>query len=237
MTMDLFDYGLRRLTEHPRPDWKRDLARLYDEWAVAPEDRRPQIEREMVLAYAPLLVHVARRYHVRGDGLTRRDSFEIGLTSFSESLRRFDPDVSPRGSLAFSSWLVNLAENGMRSAVRTSLTQRRSLCQTVSIDDDSDVYARAAVSMDDERVATAGEESVRAVVMRAIGEMGHVDAIIARMILLDEATREEVLGALSDAGVDMTINALRSRYHDVVLPRLRAELVRAGYGYEEGYDG
>lgn len=228
MTSDLYSEALRRIRTSPQPDWKTEMQELYDAWSACDDyDEQKRLEDEMVVAFLPLLAHVAYRYHNEAAGFTRRDAFEVGLARFPYALQMFKPERSPRGTRAFSSWMINAAERAMCAALRKALT-RRDIALVVSLDTSTNLPKRL-MSADDDALRHVGQPGVEEVVEETIGEMSEMDALAARMILLRGATRQQVLDAFAERGREATLQSLRDRYHGYILPKLRWALVAAGY--------
>lgn len=237
--LDLFEEGRRRFYASPRPDWKSDLKRLYERWMVADDaHRRAEIEDEMVCAYAPFLFWKSSQYVSDWCGVTHEDAFYAGLSRFQYSLKKFDVADSPRGTVAFSSYLMNLAMLDMLKALQSA--QRKAHREPDSLDEFLDVpfspqqcarhhdVEMAAADIDTPEEALSREE-IWDITERTIARMSPRDALLARCMLIDEMTWGECCERLREAGHDETRDWLRTRFECYIRPTIAEALTHAGY--------
>ena len=234
--MDLYEYGRKRFQSRPRPDWKQELADLYIKWAASDDDEeKRRIEDKMVLAYAPFLYWKSYQYQRKELGYHRRDAFEIALQRFKYSLDRFDLSKSPKGAIAFSSHLMNLAMKDMLKEQQRLARLRDVGADPLSLDwmyagskPDDDTYSLLDILECEDELPV--RRPVYDVVKDVLSTLSPINRRIAELRFVDEVPIKYLAEKLRGEGFHIrSDNAPRQRLEDIILPALREALIAEGY--------
>lgn len=233
--MNLFEEGQARFRRRPRPDWKKEIEELYIKWRACDDEiARDEIETELVRAYAPFLAYVSYRYRRADLDFSWEDAFNVGLLRFSYSLHRFDPDKSPRGTRALSSYMMTTSMNDMLKEIQNRELRKHSGVSMVSLDaaleDPSYGFEKNLASYDD--TESAGLTPVKDVVVRAMNGMRDVDAFIVETYVLGGMSWSAVRQEAVSRGFRRPQAFWSTRYRERIAPALRDALRSAGYDGE-----
>lgn len=218
--MNLFLDARRRFSAPVRPDWKRDTEAAYERWLSDPSDNAMD---GIVRAIAPGVYFMSYRYTDAGSGFTREEAFAHGCERIPYSVRKFSPELSPRGTSEVASFIMWSSEMSMMKALRRA----RERAEHEYSMDEFDLSTMPAFS---ESCSYDGRKPVDEVLSDAMASMSPSDRRIVRWKLIDDMTWEEVLAEARSAG-DMrnSAEAIRMRFRDHIRPKLMEKFRREGY--------
>lgn len=224
---DLYAYARKILYSKDHTDWKAETASAYTRWM---DEGTEDAHDDIVLAIAPGILHVAKRYALRGIGWSREDAFYAGVAYLAKSLSCFDVERSPRGVAGISSYLLTGAEMAMNRARKDYLRTYDHEVRSLDYFEDTDTLD--VLSYEDEPGDT--RRPVSDVVHDAIETLSPEDRLIATWRLVDGLTWPEVVKAGAEHGCQCTSRqGMHARFQRIIRPRLQKALRAAGYDEDD----
>lgn len=218
--MNLFMDARRRFSAPVRPDWKHDTEVAYEHWMA---DQSDDAMDGIVRAIAPGIYFISYRYTDTGSGFTREEAFAHGCERIPYSVRKFSPELSPRGTSEVASFIMWSSEMSMMKALRCARERAEHECSL----DEFDLSTMPAFSESD---SYDGRKPVDEVLSEAMESMSPSDRRIVRWKLIDDMTWEEVLAESRGAGdTRSSAEAIRMRFREHIRPKLMEKFRREGY--------